>query len=58
MTGGTKRAIKLKLTKKGLKLLKRKGKIKGKVKTKVTRAGKPLRPRTVRVTLKAPKKKK
>jgi hypothetical protein len=55
VTSGKKRAIKLRLTRKGLKLLKRKGKIKGKVKTKLTRAGKTYS-KTVRVTLKAPRK--
>ena len=54
---GKKGAIKLKLTKKGLKLLKRKGKIKGKIKTTVKR-GKSVQTKTVTVTLKAPKKKK
>jgi hypothetical protein len=47
-------AIKLKLTKKGLKLLKRKGKIKGKIKTTVKR-GKTVKTKTFSVTLKAPK---
>ena len=53
---GTKGAIKLKLTKKGLKLLKRLGKIKGKIKTTVKR-GKSVTTKTFTVTLKAPKKK-
>lgn len=53
---GKKGAIKLKLTKKGLKLLKRNGKIKGKIKTTVKR-GKSVTTTTVSVTLKAPKKK-
>lgn len=52
---GKKGAVHVKLTKKGLKLLKRKHKIKGRVKTTVKR-GSTTTTKTFSVTLKAPKK--
>jgi hypothetical protein len=53
---GKKGAIKVKLTKKGLKLLKRKHKIKAKLKVTVKRGGVTTK-KTLKVTLKAPKAK-